>query len=227
MSVSLSRRRPLWFALFVLSVGTLGSVLHAQQEEGWEAVKTEDGIVVSMREPAGELPTFRGQGTVEGSILHVLAILLDDRRSPEWFKTAQESSRLRTLDPLRSIVYSRSHQTWPAEDREMILKRTVAVQSPGQAYVVRLQCIPYARPVPRRTIRISDCETTFTLRKVDADHTQVEHRVRADPGGSAPLWIARALSKNVPFELLIGLRKQVQRTRGNYGGAIKEWESLK
>lgn len=217
---------PLSWPLLILSLPVLVPVLHAQNEQGWKTVKTEAGITVSMREPEGELPTFRGRGTVDAPILHVLAILLDDRRSAEWFKTVQVSQRLQTIDARRSIVYSRSHQAWPAQDREMILQRTVQVRSAGNAYVVRLVCVPHERPVPRGTLRLADCETTFSLRKIDAGRTEVEHRVRADPGGNAPLWIARMLSKNVPFELLVGLREQAQRTRGKYDATIREWQSI-
>jgi hypothetical protein len=193
----------------------VASVASAQDEAGWRKLSEERGIVVSTREqPGKQLPSFRGQGEVKAPLLQVLAVVLDDARSREWVKDADEAEVLRRIDDHTQIVYSRSHQTWPVRDRDLVMKRTVAKE--GESYRVRLLCMAGEKPKLDGVIRIEDCETEFVLRALDPETTHVDYRVRADPGGSNPDWAVKWASKNIPLETLRALRKQVVKTRGKY-----------
>ncbi|MET0284871.1 MAG: START domain-containing protein [Polyangiales bacterium] len=185
------------------------------QDDGWKKLGEERGIVVSTREqPGKQLPSFRGQGEVKAPLLQVLAVVLDDARSKEWAKDADEAEVLRRIDAHTQVVYSRSHQTWPVRDRDLVMKRTVARE--GEAYRVRLECIPGEKPKVEGVIRIEDCETEFVLSRRDETTTYVDYRVRADPGGNNPDWAVKWASKNIPLDTLKNLRKQVAKTRGKY-----------
>ncbi|HEX5661490.1 MAG TPA: START domain-containing protein [Polyangiales bacterium] len=187
----------------------------AQDEAGWRKLSEEHGITVSTREqPGRQLPSFRGQADVKAPLLQVLAVVLDDARSNEWVNDADEAAVLRRIDAHTQIVYSRSHQTWPIRDRDLVMKRTVSRE--GDGYRVRLVCMAGEKPKVDGVIRIGDCETEFVLRPVDAETTHVDYRVRADPGGSNPEWAVKWASKNIPLDTLTGLRKQVAKTRGKY-----------
>jgi len=200
----------------------------AESDQGWRTTHREQGIVVSTRELPGQaLPSFRGEGNVAGSLLHVLAVVLDDARSKEWAKNADSSEVLKVVDPATQFVYSRSHQTWPVRDRDLVMKRTVEVLEPGVAFRVRLVCVKGEKPELEGVIRIEDCDTTFVLRKVDENTTHVDYRVRADPGGNNPDWAVKWASKNIPLETLTALRKQLVKTRGQYGGVMRRWGDAK
>jgi hypothetical protein len=204
----------------------LGIVSHALgDEQSWRKIYEEHGVVVSTQEEAGqELPRFRGQATLRGDVLHVLAILLDDTRSKEWAKSADEAAVLRSVDARTQIIYSRSHQTWPVRDRDLVMRRNIEVLKPGQAFVVRLVCIPGEKPSVKGVIRLAHCETSIALTKVDASHTYVDYRVRADPGGSSPSFLVRWASKSIPLDTLTALGKQIERTRGQYAAVVKQWQ---
>jgi START domain len=208
----------------MLALSGLAGAAASQDDGGWRAIYEEQGIVVSTREqPGHELPSFRGEGELKGSVLHVLAIVLDDARTKEWATDADETEVLKTLDTRTQLIYSRSHQTWPVRDRDLVMKRTVEVVKPAAAFRVRLVCVTGGKPEVSSAIRIKDCETVFALRKVDETTTHVEYRVRADPGGSNPAWAVRWASKNIPLETLLALRKQVLKTRGHYDDVIRTW----
>ena len=205
----------------------LGSARYVlgDDESGWSKIYEERGVVVSTRAEAGqELPRFRGQATLAGDVLHVLAILLDDARSKEWAKSADEAAVLRSIDARTQIIYSRSHQSWPVRDRDLVMRRSIEVVKPAQAFRVRLVCIPGEKPAVEGVIRLAHCETTISLQKVDARHTYVDYRVRADPGGNSPSFMVRWASKSIPFDTLTALGKQIKRTRGQYGAVVKEWQ---
>jgi len=210
----------------LLVVGWTVSAASGQDEREWREIFADRGIVVSTREQAGQaLPSFRGQGEVKGAVLHVLAVVLDDARSKEWAKDADEAEVLRVIDARTQVVYTRSHQTWPIRDRDLVMKRTVEVLAPGAAFRVRLVCVPGEKPELAAAIRIKDCDTVFVLRKLDEQTTHVDYRVRADPGGSNPDWAVRWASKNIPLETLLALRKQVVKTRGQYADVMRSWSA--
>ena len=208
----------------LLAAGWTVSSASGQDDREWHTILQERGIVVSARAQAGQaLPSFRGQGEVKGDVLHVLAVVLDDARTKEWAKNADEAEILRTIDARTQVVYTRSHQTWPIRDRDLVMKRTVEVLEPGTAFRVRLVCVPGEKPELADAIRIKDCDTVFVLRKLDAQTTHVDYRVRADPGGSNPAWAVRWASKSIPLETLVALRKQVLKTQGDYADVMRSW----
>jgi len=211
----------------MLVAQALAAPLHAD-EPGWRIIHEERGVTVSTREEPGHaMASFRGEGAVAGDILHVLAVVLDDGRAREWARGADESKILRSVDARTQIVYSRSKQTWPVQDRDLVMKRTVEILKPGSDYRVRLVCVDGEKPKVDDAVRIRDCETLFVLHKIDATHTKVEFRVRADPGGASPDWIARMASKSIPLDTLVGLRKQIEKTRGTYDKEIARWSEAR
>jgi hypothetical protein len=197
----------------------------ADDDAGWRPVHAEGGVRVSTRaEPGRRIPSFRGQAELRGSILHLLAIVLDDARAKEWAKVAEHSQVLRVIDPRTELVYSRAPQVWPVHDRDLVMKRRVEVIRPGQEFKVRLTCVSDEKPRVAGVIRMTDCETVFWLRKIDEATTFVDFRVRADPGGKSPDWLVRWASESVPLETLVGLRKQLRKTARSYDAAMRAWE---
>jgi hypothetical protein len=207
----------------------LWGVARAEGEAGWQTLSAEDGITVSSRsEPGSNVSTFRGQAKLRGSVLHLLAILVDDVRSKEWQEQVAEGRLLRSLNGTRSqLVYSRSRQTWPVKDRELVMQRTVDIVDPGRVYRVHLICAPDAVPAKKGMVRVADCDTSFVLRKIDERTTFVDASVRVDPGGATPGWIANLASKNIPRDTLTSLQKQAERTAGQYAAEIELWAAAK
>jgi hypothetical protein len=193
-------------------------------DAGFRVVEREHGITVSVRdEPGRQVPTFRGTGALKGSVLHLLAIMLDDARAQEWATGADETAVLRKLDERTNIVYSRSKQPWPVHDRDLIMKRSVEVLEPGRAFRVRLSCVPGEKPPLDGVVRVKRCETTLTLEKLDDATTFVDYQVSVDPGGSIPEWLVKRTSKRMPLDTLVGLEKQVKKTEGEYRSVEAFW----
>jgi hypothetical protein len=218
-------------AALLLCAGTLlrGACAARADDEadgtGWRTIHAEQGVEVSTREePGSALPSFRGRAEVRGSILHVLAVVLDDERAKEWAKSADEAEVLRKIDARTEIVYSRARQIWPVRDRDLVMKRSIEVLRPGAEFRVRMVCVPGEKPRLDDVVRMTDCETVFWLRKLDAARTWVEFRVRADPGGATPARLVRWAARSVPVETLTALRRQVEKTRAHYAAAMQAWE---
>lgn len=207
-----------------LLLASTGKVRADPSEPAWEPISQEAGIALTTRhEPGKKTATFRAQGEVAASLWHVLAIVMDDGRAKEWAKAANDSKVLRVIDPRTQIVYARSPQRWPVHDRDLVMRRTLEMMSPGSALRVRLVCIPGEKPVLDEVVRIRDCETLFLLRKVDAARTLVEFRMRAD-AGAGPEWLTKLVARRIPLETLLGLRTQVKKTRERYRVTMQSLE---
>ncbi len=211
-------------AAALLAVSLTVPAFAEESVSGWKTLFEEEGVLVSTRaEPGISLPSMRGQATLNADLFHVLAILLDDARSTEWAKGADETQVLRSIDPRTQLIYAHSRQPWPVKDRDLVMKRTVDVLKPGQAYRVHLVCMPSERAEVDNVIRVKRCETTFELTLVDGAHTRIDYRVHADPGGHIPTWMVRRASRSIPADTLRSLAKQVELTRGRYVKATATW----
>jgi hypothetical protein len=218
-----------WASVALVACLAFSLVALADEAPGWSFVSDSDGVKVSKRtEPGSDVATFRGQAKLRGHVLHLLSVLTDDARSPEWQDTVTEGRQLRVIDGLREqIVYSRTNQPWPIRDRELVMHRTIKVVEPGVAYRVRLVCAPEAVPAHDGVVRVSDCDSSFLLKQLDANTTYIEAVVRVDPGGATPGWITNMASKNITRETLTALQKQADRTQGQYAAHIAKWESAR
>lgn len=69
-------------------------------------------------------------------------------------------------------------------------------------------------PAPTdNAVRLQICDGSWTLRRVDADHTEVTYWIYTDPAGSIPAWVAnRANHQSIP-EVLDAVHQRAQKLR--------------
>jgi len=212
-------------------VGTLlmSSLTAADASEpGWRVVDSERGITVSVREqPGQELPSFRGQGIIEGHVLDVLSVVLDAEGAMEWAEGADEVAILRELGPRLHLIYSHTDTPWPVTDRDMVMKRKVEVVKPAEVFRLEIECVDEGKAPREDIIRIHDCSSAFMLRKVDETHTSIDYQVRVDPEGSLPKWLVAWAARKVPFDTLVNLEAHVKKTRARYRSTSQAWASAR
>jgi hypothetical protein len=195
-------------------------------QDGWQVVANEQGVLASKRVEQGRShPTFRGQTTVNGEILHVLAVVLDSKRATKWVRGADATAVLKDVDVFKQVVYMYTDLPWPLRDRDMVMKRNVEVKVPGKEYLVKFDCAPKERGEDRGALRVSQCASHFALKRVDDQRTQVEYQVYLDPGGGLPRWTVGWFEKRVTVDTLARLQRQVKRTQGQYLDQIKRWST--
>jgi hypothetical protein len=191
---------------------------------GWRVLGNEQGVRVSTRrEPNAKHPTFRGEATIEGDVLHVLAVVLDTRRSNKWVRGADAADVIKDFDGASQHVYMFTDLPWPIRDRDMAMKRSVEVVKPGAEFLVRFACAPKLRTERPDVLRVTSCDSHFRLKRVSAAQTYVDYQVDIDPGGGLPQWSIRWMEKRITVDTLARLQRQVKRTTGQYQEVMQRW----
>jgi hypothetical protein len=192
--------------------------------DGWRVVGQDKGVLISTRQLPGQShPTFRGQATISGPVLHVLAVVLDSPNAINWVKGANEISVLDEGDGRNQLLDMLTDLPWPIRDRDTIMRRTVDVLTPASAFLVRYRCAPGERAERSGKIRVRHCDSHFALRAVEPNKTYVDYQVQLDPGGGLPAWSIHWMEKRIAVDTLSRLAEQIERTAGRYARVIARW----
>jgi hypothetical protein len=213
----------LW--VLVLTLAQLGGASAQAVSDGWHVLGSELGVLISTRsQPGDPHPTYRGQATIQGTVLHVLAIVLDTRGSTKWVRGADGIEIIKDVDARTQFLQMFTDLPWPIRDRDMVMKRSVEVLSPGKEFRIRYDCVSNLRKAQHDALRVTDCNSHFTLKSIEPDKTNVDYQVHLDPGGGLPKWGTRFLEKRVTVDTIYKLARQVRRTSGQYQAVIERWK---
>ena len=163
--------------------------------------------------PVGDLFAFQGEGIVDAPLARVATVLLDVSRRKEWLANLIESHLVRRISPIERIEYvalktppltanrdfvyhGKAH--WAPQRHELTLSFT-SVEDPGA-------------PENEDMVRGRALDSTYVLTAVDNGRkTKLACRFLIDPRGSVAIWIVNIVQKNVPFNVISGVRRQVLR----------------
>jgi hypothetical protein len=216
----------------LLAVGLLGGMSYAaeaQAERGlgeWRLERRERGITVSRREQAGEeLEAFRGQGQVKAHVLQVLAVILDVREVERWAYGVTDAHSVRHVDDRTELVYLYSDTPWPVRDRDMVVRRSVHIIKAGSEFGVTLRCEPDASNLRTGVIRVRACNSSFRIRKVDAETTEITYEMSLDPEGVLPSWASTWVARTAPVKTLLAIEARAARNQGRYAAFVQRWST--
>jgi hypothetical protein len=224
---------PLSRRLFALSAVVLvASALapgRAGADDGWVEDANEKGVVVTTKTEAGRgLPIFRGVGTVDAGVFEILAVLDDTAHATDWMADCKSARVVKQINELERIEYNRIAAPWPVADRDTVIRSWVEGSVAKRDVWARFQQVtsPDA-PAVSGVVRMPRLVGFYHLEAIDAGHTKVTYQVDADPGGLLPDWLVKLTSRKLPIETLVGLRKQVAKTRGQYEAFLKRYDPSK
>jgi len=196
----------------LLLVVLAGSAAADSPDGKWEFLSEKDGIHVWKREiPGSDMPGFRGQVYIKGSIDDVMKTMLDWKKHTEWMFGCEESTVLKQLGDNHAIMYNRVGAPWPVWDRDVIVDTTIERSGDKKALVVNFRNIDSKlRAVPKKVIRLPRLVGFYKLWEVEPKKTKILYQVETDAGGSLPRWLAIYGAKALPYETLSRLRGRVE-----------------
>jgi START domain len=201
----------------------------AAADPGWVQDADEKGVVVTTRtDPGRSLPIFRGVGTVDAGVFEILAVLDDIAHFTDWMADCKEARIVKQINEFERIEYNRIAAPWPVSDRDTTIRSWVEASFAKHDVWARFQSVsaPEAPPVSG-VVRMPRLAGYYHLEAIDADHTKVTYQVDADPGGLLPDWLVKLTSRKLPIETIVGLRRQVAKTRGQHDAFLKRYDPSK
>jgi len=206
---------PDWFTLDALAL-----------EGGWERAKHDDGVTVYLKNEAGRaLPVFKGIGTVDGSLFELLAVLDDATRHTEWMANCVKSKILKPINEFDRIMYNRTEAPWPVSDRDVVIEATCSANMERKEFLSQFRNVSYG-PMPKQdgAVRMPRLRGFWRFEALDEKRTKATYQIDADPGGMLPDWVVERASVNLPIQSIVGLRRQVRKTRGKYDSWLAKFD---
>jgi len=197
----------------------------ARAENGWQPLVTQDGVSVQERDAPGRaMPELQATAEIDAGIFEVLAVIADFSRQTEWMHDCAESRRVRRDGPDASLIYNRTSAPWPVSDRDAVLRSQTTLLEPMRHVTVRFANVtdPGTPPVDG-VVRMPRVVGGYELVSLSPTRTRVTYTIDLDPGGSLPAWVAARTARETPLKTLLGLRKQVDATRGQYLDFVSAW----
>ncbi len=171
----------------------------------WTHAVSRGGVDVYLRARPGEaLPTFRAETVVEAPLEWVAAQVEDGDHHARWFHHTIESHVLQR-DGDTFWVYHHLYSPPPVAHRDVVLRVHREATAQGLRYRFEADRHPKAPP-HADWIRMPRLDGVFELTREHPGRTRVLYRVRADPGGRLPPWMARRGVRDIALHTLLNLR---------------------
>ncbi len=195
--------------------------------DDWRLLVTQDGVRVEERVTADRpLPELRGTIEIDAGLFEVLAVITDVPEQTKWMFDCVESRLLRRENGDVSIVYNRTTAPWPVSDRDAVLRSEIVLIEPLKHAVLRFSNMSDpGQPEIDGVVRMPHLVGGYDLLALSPERTRITYTIDLDPGGSIPGWVAARTAREMPLHTLLGLRRQVDATRGWYSEFVNAWSA--
>lgn len=196
-------------------------------DEAWRPLVDQDGVSVVERIAAGRtLPELRAVGEIDAGLFEVLAVISDIPEQVRWMHDCVESRLLRREAGEVSLLYNRTTAPWPVSDRDVVLRTETILIEPLEHAAVRFSNVSDpGTPEIDGFVRIPRLLGEYDLVALSPTRTRVTYTLDLDPGGSIPGWVAARTARETPLRTLLGLKNQVDATRGKYADFVTSWSA--
>ena len=179
----------------------------------WEEVaRTRDGIRVRARidKARGQGETL-AQGLIKAPLEKVWAVLADVARYQEFMPYMSESRLVRST-AAHVWQYCRT-KTPVVSSRDYTLKFTMTRGRQGAPSFIRFEQDNAAGPRAKAgVVRVEVVEGSWELTSVDNGRaTQAIYRLRTNPGGSVPLWLAHLGNTRAIPDIVRAVRRRARK----------------
>ncbi len=177
---------------------------------GWSIKKNADGVQIRVRKVKGsEYLQFSGSVLLNVPLGELLRLYEEheDGRMSEWFYGCKSVRLVETKSPDEKIFYMVLSMPPPMRDRDIVYLRTRSIDPASGRVEYRIRAIQDFFPKEARKVRMPSIEVTWQLTPTSDGKTQVYYEQHCDVGSLIPAWIVNAMSDEVPFKTLVGLRK--------------------
>ena len=174
----------------------------------WELKKSENGIQVFLRNTKNSaVKSFKGVMTVDGRLSSIVAVLEDIDSYPRWLFSCKSAKTLQQRSDTAVVNYIVTDMPWPVADRDSIVGASRSQNKSSKLIEIKLLAEPKLIPEVAGKVRIETMQGRWLLRPAGPGKINVIYEMTVDPGGNVPKWIVNAMSVDLPFNTLSGIRE--------------------
>ncbi|MCH2558188.1 MAG: START domain-containing protein [Alcanivorax sp.] len=208
--------------LLPLLVGSVDGVVRSpgDREPLWSLISDLQQVRVFRQNDGGH--DFAIRGTTRFALRDeyaLVAVLRDYAAYPQWLHFVTGVDELAPgADGARRLRFT-TRLPWPLRDREALLEsRLVPGPTTTDQVTVALSNRPRLLPPDPDYVRVPRLHGSLAFRRLGDDRVEVDYRLRLDPGGDLPAWLARLLLRDAAHFTLRRLRAAVRQPRyqGHY-----------
>ncbi len=208
-----------WLAALALTLPFTASA--SEWELDIEADTPADVAVYTRYVEGQQMKKFMGVTTVNAPLETIIAVLSDPPNNKNWMYKNKDA-RVIQDDQGKNYYYIQISGIWPTADRDTVLNVTATQDPASKTIILKSRSGPTFFPEQEGFVRMPSVESSFELRPMSPEHTQVTFFGHGDPGGSIPKWLANLYVTNIPEVSLTNLHEQVKREK--YSSAT--WETI-
>jgi hypothetical protein len=196
-------------ALGILTPGS--SAADDSSGNGWERLRTEDGIIVSRKDvPGSAFVAFRGEGDVNAPLLAVGSVLVDVPHEKDWIDSVEDARVVRQISETEYVVYSHVGTPVTMSDRDFVADVRLIFDASQKSLTIRMHSVTDPKAPPTDYVRGELKDSSFILTSTDnGNKTHVVAEIHCDPKGSIAGWIVNLFQKSWGYNTLRSLRRQV------------------
>lgn len=174
----------------------------------WELKKSENGIQVFLRNTKNSaVKSFKGVMTIDGRLSSIVAVLEDIDSYPRWLFNCKSAKTLKQRSDTAVVNYFVTDMPWPVADRDSIVGASRSQNKSSKLIEIKLLAEPKLIPEVAGKVRIETMQGRWLLRPAGPGKINVIYEMTVDPGGNVPKWIVNAMSVDLPFNTLSGIRE--------------------
>lgn len=180
------------------------------QAENWDLLIEKDGIqVYGAKETTDGLIPFRSKAVLNFPFEHVLSVLLDAHRKPEWSPKLKSTKVHKRLSPTKYILSEYYDTPWPATDREFLM---LSELFPGKdTFTITVKNHMDPKLADPDHIQVDIRKLIVTITRLDSNKTAFEFVFLGDMKGWMPAWLINLIQKQWPFKFINRLNAQLKK----------------
>jgi hypothetical protein len=211
-----------WHCVTVFMVVVIAFAVTAASEirvSEWKEVSSRDGIVGYTRMTSlTEVEEVKAVGVVEALVAVIEAVIRDVEAEPQFMFKCAEAAEFNppglTMTDDIGYVYNRTSMPWPVNDRYVVVKSVLMVDTTTGTLYVRASEVTADFPhAPSGLVRMPILRYIMIVSPLGESKSQVYYQVLADPGGRLPKFLVNLFSKSMGVDTIAGLREMVKKEK--------------
>lgn len=180
--------------------------LNLSAQKDWQLRKNENGINVYTREIKDKnVVEFKTSTVINANINKIFDIVRNTDKSVDWIPHLIYAKDLE-IQQNKYISYQQIKMPVGFENRDIVLENEVKRNKPGIIKIVITAC-PERLKKKNGFVRVEDAKGFWYFKYINENKTYVMYQFYSDMQGNLPLWLENMFIVNLPYEMLLNLKK--------------------